>query len=129
MQQYGVRSNQVTQVRGYADQLPRVKDDPYDPSNRRISILVKNAANGVPPQIKDAKSVGPTGTSSPPSATRSEAGGSEKGGAAAQIKPATQTTAPQTALTPSPGQTASNRQPAESGFTSKLISMLPGKKK
>jgi chemotaxis protein MotB len=42
LQEDGVRSDQVTQVRGYADQLLRVKSNPYDPSNRRISILVKN---------------------------------------------------------------------------------------
>jgi chemotaxis protein MotB len=42
LQQDGVRSDQVTQVRGYADQMLRVKDNPTDPSNRRISILVKN---------------------------------------------------------------------------------------
>jgi chemotaxis protein MotB len=42
MQQDGVRADQVTQVRGYADQLLRVKGNPYDPSNRRVSILVKN---------------------------------------------------------------------------------------
>ena len=42
LQQHGVRGDQVTQVRGYADQLLRVKGNPYDPSNRRISILVKN---------------------------------------------------------------------------------------
>src|SRR5215469_15294954 len=39
MQQDGVRANQVTQVRGYADQMLRVKSNPFDPSNRRISIL------------------------------------------------------------------------------------------
>ncbi|MGA7342908.1 MAG: flagellar motor protein MotB, partial [Terracidiphilus sp.] len=50
MQQDGVRSDQVTQVRGYADQMLRVKNNPYDPSNRRISILVKND-NGAAPQI------------------------------------------------------------------------------
>jgi chemotaxis protein MotB len=52
MQQYGVRADQVTQVRGYADQMLRVKGNPYDPSNRRISILVKNdgAAAPVPAQ-------------------------------------------------------------------------------
>ena len=44
MQQDGVRGDQVSQVRGYADQMLRVKNDPYDPSNRRISILVKNEA-------------------------------------------------------------------------------------
>ncbi len=42
MQADGVRGDQVTQVRGYADQMLRVKSNPYDPSNRRISILVKN---------------------------------------------------------------------------------------
>jgi chemotaxis protein MotB len=42
LQQDGVRTNQVTQVRGYADQMLRVKTNPTDPSNRRISILVKN---------------------------------------------------------------------------------------
>ena len=42
LQQDGVRSDQVTQVRGYADQMLRVKNNPTDPSNRRISILVKN---------------------------------------------------------------------------------------
>ncbi|HLY42758.1 MAG TPA: flagellar motor protein MotB [Terracidiphilus sp.] len=48
LQQDGVRSDQVTQVRGYADQLLRVKNDPFDPSNRRISILVKNLESPIP---------------------------------------------------------------------------------
>jgi len=51
LQQDGVRSNQVTQVRGYADQFLRVKSNPYDPSNRRVTILVKNSDNGAPPSL------------------------------------------------------------------------------
>lgn len=47
LQQDGVRADQVTQVRGYADQMLRVKSNPYDPSNRRISILVKNEGGPV----------------------------------------------------------------------------------
>jgi chemotaxis protein MotB len=54
LQQDGVRSNQVTQVRGYADQLLRTKDDPTNPSNRRISILVKNG-DGPLPNLPGAK--------------------------------------------------------------------------
>ncbi len=54
MQQDGVRGNQVTQVRGYADQLLRVKANPYDASNRRISILVKNDA-GPAPELANAR--------------------------------------------------------------------------
>ncbi|HUN85274.1 MAG TPA: flagellar motor protein MotB [Terracidiphilus sp.] len=56
MQQSGVRSNQVTQVRGYADQLLRVRNNPLDPSNRRISILVKNQDEPLP-DLKAAKPV------------------------------------------------------------------------
>jgi chemotaxis protein MotB len=53
LQEAGVRSDQVTQVRGYADQLLRVKDNPLDPSNRRVSILVKNQ-DGALPDLKGA---------------------------------------------------------------------------
>jgi chemotaxis protein MotB len=54
MQEDGVRADQVTQVRGYADQLLRVKGNPYDPSNRRVSILVKNQ-QGLPAGQKGAE--------------------------------------------------------------------------
>ena len=56
LQQDGVRGDQVTQVRGYADQLLRVKANPFDPSNRRISILVKNQ-DGMPLGLKGAAPV------------------------------------------------------------------------
>jgi len=36
-----LRENHVVQVRGYADQMPRKPDDPLDPSNRRISVIVQ----------------------------------------------------------------------------------------
>ena len=42
MQHEGVRADQVTQVRGYADQMLRKKDEPFDASNRRISVIVQN---------------------------------------------------------------------------------------
>jgi chemotaxis protein MotB len=41
MQQNGVREDQVSQVRGYADQQLRTPKDPLDPSNRRISVIVR----------------------------------------------------------------------------------------
>jgi len=50
LQQNGVRSDQVTQVRGYADQFLRVKSNPFDPSNRRITILVRNETGSSTPQ-------------------------------------------------------------------------------
>jgi len=41
MQQSGFRPDQVTQVRGFADQRLRNAKDPFDPANRRISIIVQ----------------------------------------------------------------------------------------
>lgn len=41
MEEKGLRANQVSQVRGYADQMLRVPGNPYDPSNRRISLIVQ----------------------------------------------------------------------------------------
>ncbi|MFZ0802944.1 MAG: flagellar motor protein MotB [Terriglobales bacterium] len=42
MQQSGLGESQVSQVRGYADQMLRKADDPFDASNRRISVIVQN---------------------------------------------------------------------------------------
>jgi chemotaxis protein MotB len=41
LQEDGVGMSQISQVRGYADQLLRVKADPLDPTNRRISLIVQ----------------------------------------------------------------------------------------
>ncbi len=41
MQLNGIGENQVTQVRGFADQRLRKLDAPLDPSNRRISLIVQ----------------------------------------------------------------------------------------
>jgi len=44
MQENGLRADQVTQVRGYADQHLRKPNAPDDPSNRRISVIVHYAS-------------------------------------------------------------------------------------
>ena len=41
MQANGIRPDQVTQVRGFADQRLRKPDAPLDPANRRISLIVQ----------------------------------------------------------------------------------------
>jgi chemotaxis protein MotB len=41
MQTDGIRPDQVSQVRGFADQRLRKTDSPLDPANRRISIIVQ----------------------------------------------------------------------------------------
>ncbi len=52
MEENGLRPNQVTQIRGYADQLLRIPARPEDASNRRISIIVQ-----YPPEASDPEPV------------------------------------------------------------------------
>jgi chemotaxis protein MotB len=66
MQLSGIRSDQVTQVRGFADQRLRKPDAPLDPANRRISLIVQYVLKNDPDE--DAK----------PVEGRGNAGGEEK---------------------------------------------------
>jgi len=52
MQNQGVRPDQVSQVRGFADQRLRLPFQPEDPSNRRISLIVEYL-------VKDESEVAP----------------------------------------------------------------------
>ncbi len=47
LQVQGIRKDQITEIRGYADTRLRNKKDPYDVSNRRISIIIKKAEGKV----------------------------------------------------------------------------------
>ncbi len=46
MQAEGIQPNQVSQVRGFADQRLRLPEKPEDPSNRRISLIVQYVVRG-----------------------------------------------------------------------------------
>jgi chemotaxis protein MotB len=48
MEANGLSPHQVTQVRGFADQRLRNEQDPLDPANRRISVIVLNQQDGKP---------------------------------------------------------------------------------
>ena len=52
MQEKGLRHDQVSQVRDYADQRLRSPKNPFDPSNRRITLIVQNLE--APPQSSSA---------------------------------------------------------------------------
>ena len=61
MQQSGLRGDQVSQVRGFADQRLRTAKDPLDPSNRRVSIIVQylsSNTNEAEPSLNDGKESG-----------------------------------------------------------------------
>jgi len=55
MQQNGLDEDQVSQVRGYADQQPRTPGNPLDPSNRRISVIVHYLEKGKEENAKPAE--------------------------------------------------------------------------
>jgi chemotaxis protein MotB len=68
LQQGGVGLNQVSQVRGYGDQMLRVPSNPYDPTNRRVSLIVQWQDTSAP-AANDAKPPGDaTGESPSPNA-------------------------------------------------------------
>ena len=79
MQQSGVRADQVSQVRGFADQQLRDPKDPLEASNRRISIIVQYLSRD---NADDAKE-GEGGEGSKGAATKEEGGGKEAGEPAA----------------------------------------------
>ena len=57
LQEDGLASGRISQVRGYADQMLRVKDNPLDPTNRRISLIVQwlqGSANNPPGSKPDS---------------------------------------------------------------------------
>lgn len=49
MESHGLRSGQVLQVRGFADQNLRDKENPEAASNRRVSVIVRYLPSDVPP--------------------------------------------------------------------------------
>jgi chemotaxis protein MotB len=83
MQETGIRADQVTQVRGFADQRLRRKEDPLDPSNRRISLIVQYLDK--PVSATDEKAEGDAGKKS----AKPTEGANDKGPAKeAEKKPA-----------------------------------------
>jgi chemotaxis protein MotB len=69
MQQNGLGDKQVAQVRGFADQLLRKADNPYDPSNRRISLIVQYTTKEDMQQGKTAEEVKQVTGASPEQST------------------------------------------------------------
>ncbi len=88
MEDSGLRLNQVNQVRGFADQQLRVPDKPQDPSNRRISIIVRYLQQSAAPAAP-SKATTDGGAKAPTPA----ASANSSPASAASAKPAGQSTA------------------------------------
>jgi chemotaxis protein MotB len=77
MQENGLRENQISQVRGYADQKLRVPSNPLEPSNRRVSLIVQYIVKDEDDDDKPAPTAGenpaPTASEKPTPAIAGEA--------------------------------------------------------
>ena len=133
LQQDGVRSDQVTQVRGYADQFLRVKSNPYDPSNRRISILVKNDGAGQAPALKNATIVseesGSSGATPAPEKSSGEGTEAAKNATPRASAPPGAAVAPGSSAPPPATKFSPALAAAKQELMGPLTSMLPGGKK
>jgi chemotaxis protein MotB len=73
MQGEGIRSEQIAQVRGFADRAPRHGINPEDPSNRRVSLIVQyqvvNASEVALPGAVTSQNASPPGKEKGPPAT------------------------------------------------------------
>ena len=76
MQQSGIRADQVSQVRGFADQRLRNPKDPLEASNRRISIIVEYVSRE---NAEDANEAGEGGGESKGAAKKKEEGAAQEG--------------------------------------------------
>ena len=87
MQASGIRLNQISQVRGFADQRLHYTDRPFDPANRRISLVVQNMPS-------EKESDGPASKGSPAAgpatkmASRESTGNADALAASVALKPA-----------------------------------------
>ncbi|HLN00810.1 MAG TPA: flagellar motor protein MotB [Bryobacteraceae bacterium] len=77
MQENGMRPNQVAQVRGFADQRLRMPNDPTNPANRRVSVIIQYLTNRgrteTAPAAKPVSAPNNTAKAAPPAAQPAKA--------------------------------------------------------
>ena len=104
LQQHGVRTDQVRQVRGFADQNLRNKANPDDASNRRVSVIVQYLEPETLTQVfsaaKMADLAGQTPEAAPSRVDVNPAAKKDTGSARATVPPADNSAAKAPKLTP-----------------------------
>jgi chemotaxis protein MotB len=136
MQADGVGQDQVTQVRAYADEMLRDKANPFDPSNRRITILVKNQDGTAPPESYQGAQVVDGGPGAAPAGGKAQTahGGQQQAKTASKnaSKVASKIASagpPGKAAAPAAAKASSGSASAKGGFFSKIAALMPGPKK
>jgi chemotaxis protein MotB len=126
LQQGGIGANQISQVRGYADQMLRIPSNPLDPSNRRVSLIVQwadsAAADANPPLPPGETGAGESKTSGPQSSANPAANS-----VGSSTKP--ETTLPAAPAAPAKQTAATPATVSASSWTARMRALVPGKKK
>ena len=126
LQQGGVGPNQISQVRGFGDQMLRVPSNPLDPSNRRVSLIVQwldasqqsGSSTAGPPGNSDnapASSADTSAKAPPPTPTQPASNGSSGG--------------PASAATPIPPSSKPMAAVSKPSWADRFKAAIPGKKK
>ncbi len=79
---YGIRPDRIMKVIGYAATDPLIKDRPYSPLNRRVSIVVKESGD------EEFTSLRPLSSSAAAAGTTETPGGAAEGGEQGSLVPA-----------------------------------------
>ncbi|HWZ52422.1 MAG TPA: hypothetical protein VNW54_13255 [Granulicella sp.] len=141
LQQNGIEDRRISQVRGFADQMPRVPADPLDAANRRVTLIVQwaNPAEGPRlrelgrrPEMSRTRGEGEGAAGTPKergqAAVGAPAGGTALGAGAASgtgAAPAPDVAKPAPAADPPAKPSAAIARP---GMLDRVKQMLPGKK-
>jgi len=131
LQQGGIGPDQISQVRGYADQMLRVPSNPLDPSNRRISLIVQ-WVEATPPPATTSLPMSADVVSGQSKTTAVEPPANSGPAAATAVPPTAGAAGDTQATSPAPtqkqGQTAP-RIASASTWESRMKALIPGKKK
>jgi chemotaxis protein MotB len=108
MQSEGIRIDQVSQVRGFADQRLRLPQKPEDPSNRRISVIVQYLENSgaldAPPDALERLGVQTSAEQNPTGSAAALTPGAQSAAAATPGAPSTGAATPDAHSAAAPAQ-------------------------
>jgi chemotaxis protein MotB len=130
LQHAGVGPNQVSQVRGYGDQMLRVPSNPFDPTNRRVSLIVQ-WQSATDPAAKTVKAPASANAGTVAASATPESGFQNKASRPtpnlSAAKPASGDSKPAPSEKPTPSSLA--KAAVKPTWTDRFKSFIPGNKK
>jgi chemotaxis protein MotB len=130
LQQGGIGTSQISQVRGYADQMLRVPANPLDPSNRRISLIVQWVDAATPAGPSQSAKLTATSEPKDPSPRSGDSPSAQPAGPTAVDQPKPVPPPVPSVAASAPQNPAPHPAPAaQAGWSARIKALIPGKKK